>query len=94
MSDEQVCRAVVTVTLADGLHLRPLTQIARVAQSFEASTSLRKGNQVADGKRPLDLMTLAAMCGEQLEVETRGVDADAAAAAIVALFECNFEDDQ
>ena len=93
MSDAPIRRATVTVHLADGLHLRPLTQLARLAQSFSATATLRKGTQSVDAKRPLDLMTLAAMCGEQLELETRGDDAEAAAEAIVRLFESRFADE-
>ncbi len=90
MSDVPVRRATVTVQLPDGLHLRPLTQISQIAQTFDATTTLLKGDQKADAKRPLELMTLVAVCGEQLELESRGVDAEAAVDAIVELFESNF----
>lgn len=90
MPDVLIRRATVTVQLPDGLHLRPLTQLARVAQTFSSTTTLQKGAQIADAKRPLDLMTLAATCGERLELEVRGDDADAAIEAVVALFESNF----
>ena len=93
MSDVPVRRATVTVHLPDGLHLRPLTQLARLAQSFSSTATLCKGDQRADAKRPLELMTLAAMCGEQLELETCGADADAASEAIVHLFESRFADE-
>ncbi|MGC1275560.1 MAG: HPr family phosphocarrier protein [Planctomycetaceae bacterium] len=90
MPDVPIRRATVTVRLPDGLHLRPLTQLARLAQSFSSTTTLRKGAQIVDAKRPLDLMTLAAACGEQLELEARGDDADDAVEAIVSLFESDF----
>ncbi|HEX6984708.1 MAG TPA: HPr family phosphocarrier protein [Planctomycetaceae bacterium] len=92
MSDVPVRRATVTVRLPEGLHLRPMTQIARVAQSFSATAILRKGDLTADATRPLDLLTLEAACGTRLELETRGDDADAAAEAIVRLFETDFAD--
>jgi phosphotransferase system HPr (HPr) family protein len=92
MSDPSVRRATVTVRLPEGLHLRPLTQLSKLAQTFSAAITLRKGGQAADAKRPLELMTLAAMCGEPLEVEASGSDADAALAAVVRLFESDFAD--
>jgi phosphotransferase system HPr (HPr) family protein len=92
MSDVPVCRAVVKVQHPDGLHLRPLTLLARTAQSFSATVMLQKRGQTADAKRPLDLMTLAAACGEELTVEATGTDADAAVAALVRLFESDFAD--
>jgi phosphocarrier protein HPr len=73
--------------------LRPLTQLARTAQAFSATVTLHKGGQAVDAKRPLDLMTLAAACGEELTVEAAGTDADAAVAALVRLFENDFADD-
>lgn len=76
----------------DGLHLRPLTLLARTAQTFSATVTLHKGGQVVDAKRPLDLMTLAAACGEVLTLEATGADADAAVAALVRLFENDFAD--
>jgi phosphotransferase system HPr (HPr) family protein len=93
MSDPSPRRATVTVGLPEGLHLRPLTQLSRTAQSYSSAVTLRKGDQTADAKRPLELMTLAAMCGEQIEVEVSGDDADAALEAVVRLFESNFADE-
>lgn len=93
MSDVPVRKAVVTVRLPEGLHLRPLTQLARLAQSFTAAIVLEKPGIKADAKRPLDLMTLAAGPGEQLQLEAVGTDADAAVDAIVRLFERDFADD-
>ena len=90
MSDVSVRRATVTVRLPEGLHLRPLTILARVAQSFVATVTLSKGEHRVDAKHPLDLMTLAAGCGEQLELEVRGTDAELAADAVVRLFETDF----
>ena len=92
MPDACVRRAMVTVRIPEGLHLRPLTLLARVAQTFIATATLRKGAQTVDAKRPLELMTLAAACGEELELEVRGADADAAADAIIRLFEADFKD--
>lgn len=92
MSDTSVRRATVTVNLQEGLHLRPLTHLTRVAQGFVSSIALRRGEQVADAKRPLDLMSLAAGCGDQLVVEAEGSDSGEALAAIVRLFETDFAD--
>jgi phosphotransferase system HPr (HPr) family protein len=72
--------------------LRPLTLLARTAQAFAANITLNKRGQAVDAKRPLDLMTLAAACGEELTIEATGADADAAVAALVQLFESDFSD--
>ena len=92
MSDVPVRRATVTVRLPEGLHLRPLTLLSRTAQEFASTVTLRKGDQVVDAKRAIELMMLAAACGERLELEACGVDADAAVEEVVRLFESNFAD--
>ena len=92
MSDASTGRATVTIRLADGLHLRPLTQLSRLAQRYACSVTLRKNGAAVDAKRPLELMTLAAACGETLEVETSGPDADVALREVVRLFESDFAD--
>ncbi len=85
-------RATVTIRLPDGLHLRPLTQLSRLAQQYACNVTLRKNGTTVDAKRPLELMTLAAACGEVLEVETSGPDADDALQKVVRLFETDFAD--
>ena len=92
MTDASVHTATVTVTMSDGLHLRPLTMLARTAAQFTSSITLRKGSQTANAKQPFDLMTLAADYGETLTIETAGPDAEAALAAVVRLFETGFAD--
>lgn len=93
MSETPVRQATVKVGVPEGLHLRPLTQLSRTAQSFSSSIQLRRGDQTADAKRPLDLMALAAACDDELVVETNGSDAGEALSAIVRLFETNFSED-
>ena len=65
----------VVVNLQNGLHLVPSSQIVKLAQRFTCEVRLRKGDRVVDGKSVLDLITLAAEHGEELQVEVRGNDA-------------------
>ena len=89
-SDSQ---ADVTVGLPEGLHMRPLSVLSKAAQGYTAEIHIRKGGQIADAKRPLELMTLAAECGEMLSIEADGHDAEAAISHLVSLFASNFADD-
>ncbi len=84
----------VIVNLENGLHLGPSSQIVQLAQRFNSELSIRKGDQVVDGKSMLDLLTLAAERGTVLALETRGADAAEALDAIAGLFERNFVADQ
>ena len=91
MSKKPACQQAVTVTLKDGLHLRPQSQIVKLAQTFECEVHIRKGGQTVDAKSMFDLMTLAATCGTTLYLEANGADAADAVRKLVKLFESNFE---
>jgi phosphotransferase system HPr (HPr) family protein len=94
MNPTQSCNREVVVSLENGLHLTPSSQIVQLAQKFSCRLLIRKGERVADGKSMLDLMQLAAEQGEMLRLEAEGDDAADAIAAIARLFEQNFQSDQ
>lgn len=83
-------RREVTLTIENGLHLHPISQIVRCAQSFAAAVTLLHAGKRADAKSAFDLMLLGAECGARLTVEASGSDATAALAAIGVLFETGF----
>ena len=91
MSEKSACQQAVTVQLKDGLHLRPQSQIAKLAQSFGCEVHIRKDDQTVDAKRMFDLMTLSATCGTTLYLEASGNDAEEAVRQLVQLFQSNFE---
>lgn len=82
-----------TVTVLDdfGLHARPAANLARMAQNFEAEISLCAGEQTADAKSILDILSLAASRDTELSITCRGKDAQGAGEALVRLFESRFE---
>jgi phosphocarrier protein HPr len=90
MNQNPTCTRDVVVNLENGLHLGPSSQIVQLAQKFSCELVIRKGDRAVDGKSMLDLLTLAAEQGTALRLEASGNDADAAVAAIAALFERNF----
>ncbi|QDT67013.1 HPr family phosphocarrier protein [Calycomorphotria hydatis] len=91
MSDAQTHHAQVQVDLPDGLHMRPLTLIARVASGFQSDIQIGRVNQLVDAKGMLGLMTLAAENGETLDIVACGNDSEAAVMELKRLFEVNFE---
>ena len=93
MARNSESQADVTVGLPEGLHMRPLAVLSKAAQGYAAEIRLCKGGQIADAKRPLELMTLAAECGETLSIEAHGDDAEAAVSHLASLFAANFADD-
>jgi phosphocarrier protein HPr len=91
MTESRVVRAVV-VTNPQGLHARPADMFAKLANQFECRVELVKESERVDGKSILSLLTLAAVSGTSLMIETIGPDAESAAAALAELFERNFDE--
>ncbi len=91
--DPPVLRRRLRLTNPRGLHARPSSAIARLAAAFQADLWVVtcRGERV-DGKRVLQLLTLTAGCGEELELEARGADARALLDAMESLFRADFQD--
>jgi phosphotransferase system HPr (HPr) family protein len=70
-----------TVTLRgeNGLHARVAVRIVQWARRFEARLRIgRGGNQNADARSILQLLSLGAASGERLEITAEGPDEEAA----------------
>lgn len=90
MTSEPTCRETLTVESANGLHLVPCSQIARVAGNFSGSVTLRNGDKVADAKTILEIVSLVASQGTVLEVEACGEGCEVVVAALRDLFAAGF----
>ena len=82
--------AVVTIMDDYGLHARPAANLARTAQSFKSEIRLISGEQVADAKSILDILSLAANRNTELTLECLGEDAPAAGETLLKLFQAKF----
>lgn len=81
---QPVTREAVVAT-ADGLHARPAKALVDRASSFSSTVSLVLGEQKADAKSLLMVMTLGATQGTLIRIEAVGPDAEDAAASLVQL---------
>ena len=61
-------------------------------RQVEITNGLGLHLRAANGKSILDLLTLAAQRGSRLKIETRGADAEEAAAALHELIEARFQE--
>lgn len=77
----------ITITHATGLHARPAGLIAKAAQAFAADIQLVKEDQAYNGKSIMAVLSMGAVCGDILEIRGSGADAEAAEAALEALFQ-------
>jgi phosphocarrier protein HPr len=83
-------RRTVTVTLENGLHMVPASEIAKSVRDFKGRVVLRRDQVIADARSILDLLQLKAEYGTTLEVEADGDGADSVVDAIARLFALNF----
>jgi phosphocarrier protein len=65
----------VRVLNDQGLHARPAAKLAQEAQKFACDIEMSLNGTVVDAKSILDILTLAAGQGSELELRARGPDA-------------------
>lgn len=81
-------RTTVVITNEQGLHMRPLSLLVKLAQSFQSKVSVSKAGQPPiDGRSMMDLLTLGAEQGTELTVEVCGPDQETALRALVELLQ-------
>ena len=91
MTDAVIHRRTVTVINEQGLHFRPCQLIALAAQQHQGSVVLSRGTTRADAKSLLELLTLAAEQGTDLELEVSGPDGDVVVEKVTELFSSGFQ---
>jgi len=82
---------LVCVLNESGLHARPAARLSQEAQKFQADISIGMSGRTVDAKSILDILTLAAGHGANLELRATGVDAHAALEQLAGLFKNRFQ---
>lgn len=86
-----------TLTIANkkGLHARASRKLAELALGYDNTRiSVRKESDEADARSLMDLMMLGAGIGDEVEIETRGPQAEEAMSAVEALIAAKFYEDE
>ena len=79
-------RASVQIVNRQGLHARPISRFVQLVAKHDATVTVTgPDGTVADGGSIFSMMTLAAGCGTQLELEAEGRQAAEVLAALVQL---------
>ena len=94
MTGVQTCALPIWVVNAQGLHARPCHAIVSRALAFQSELRIRARNREVNGKSILELMTLSAGPGTELELVARGSDAEALLAELERLFEACFGEER
>jgi phosphocarrier protein NPr len=77
-----------------GLHARAATQLAKLANQFDASITLHQGDKEAFANSVLALMMLESSQGKEVILKCDGPDAEAALIAIENLIVNKFNEEE
>tara|TARA_R110002111_G_scaffold256979_2_gene324586 strand:- start:66311 stop:66601 length:291 start_codon:yes stop_codon:yes gene_type:complete len=88
---ESVCRQVVTVRMKQGLHLRPISEIVRIARLYPCDFKISNGEHSGSAKEVYDLLELRAMPETELVLEANGDNASKLMEEIVQFFESGYK---
>jgi len=69
-----------------GLHLRPASQLVRLAKASKSVICLRVGEKVADARSILAILLLCAAAKMVVDVEITGEDEDAVLTSVTSVF--------
>ena len=84
---------ILTVRNRAGIHARPASLIAQMANKFQSEISLEKDSIVVNAKSIMGVITMAAGYNTTIPLKVEGSDEQDAAAAIEKLFEGKFEEE-
>ncbi|MCX6907685.1 MAG: HPr family phosphocarrier protein [Verrucomicrobia bacterium] len=83
----------VAVINKQGIHARPAALFVKTAAKFESEISVKKENEVVNGKSIIGLLMLAAGQGTKLTLTADGRDAEKALVELAKLFDEKFNED-
>lgn len=75
-----------TITSAQGIHARPATALVKLTKNYESVISIKKGEKTVKLNSLLNILSLAAKCGEAISITADGQDETAAIEAIDQFF--------
>jgi len=87
-------RRTVVVANPQGLHLRPLEQVAALASQYDANVELVNGSTRADASSIMSMLALGSGQGTELTIEATGADAQAAVDAMAELLSKDFGEEE
>lgn len=86
----------ITVTNKYGLHIRAAEKLLNLAETFQAEIYLSKPNdkKPTNAKSIMNLLTLSAKKGQELNIICSGEEAKEALKAVIKLFADKFGEDE
>jgi phosphocarrier protein len=93
MTDPSCVCAKLTLLNRQGLHARAAAAFVRALGSLRAHVTVTWEGRTVNGRSILDLMTLGAPHGSELDVQVSGEDAEAALSALTAVVANRFHEE-
>lgn len=87
-------KSTLTISNKLGLHARASAKLTKLAGTFKCDVFMSRNSRRVNAKSIMGVMMLAAGIGSQVELETDGVDEQAAQDAITALVNDKFGEGQ
>ena len=84
----------ITISNKLGLHARASAKLTKLAGGFQSDVFMSRNERRVNAKSIMGVMMLAAGLGTEVEVETEGVDEQAAMDALLALIDSKFGEGQ
>jgi len=84
----------ITISNKLGLHARASAKLTKLAGGFQSDVFMSRNERRVNAKSIMGVMMLAAGLGTEVEIETDGVDEQAAMDALRALIESKFGEGQ
>jgi len=87
-------RRTVRIVNRLGMHARAATSLSEVASRFDAEVRLEKDGQAARSTSVIELLLLCGQAGSEVDVVTRGPEAEQALRAVTELIADRFGEGQ
>lgn len=88
-----MAQKLLTIQNQRGLHARAAARFVKLVAEFDSEVTVTKDGTTVGGSSIMGLMMLAASIGSQIEVTTKGAQADQVMAAIEDLIERKFDEE-
>ena len=83
-------RSTITISNKLGLHARASAKLTKLAGTFQCEVHMTRNGRRINAKSIMGVMMLAAGMGTEVEIETDGVDEQAASEALRKLIDDKF----
>ncbi len=83
----------VKISNSNGMHARPATKFAEIANKYSSEIHVKTKNKEVDGKSVIELLTLGAENDTEVVISAKGIDAAEALDALEGLVKSKFEEE-